>query len=43
MAEGLRAELGPDLANVAKLKGKTIAVNAAGSLSDNSTSYFPGR
>ena len=40
MAEGLRGELGTGLANVAKLKGKTIAVNAAGSLSDNSLRTF---
>lgn len=40
MKESLRAELGTGLANVAKLKGKTIAVNAAGSLSDNDLRTF---
>ena len=40
MKESLRAELGTGLANVAKLKGKTIAVNSAGSLSDNDLRTF---
>lgn len=40
MKESLRGELGTGLANVANLKGKTIAVNAAGSLSDNDLRTF---